>query len=153
METNSSASRRVLAQVQRNPDIGSPRSVGSTSDRRSGSKTGSGTLSFVRPPPGRRTLALERVPGRQLFQSAINRAGRDPRGARNSSDAAIPNQPRLRRREQTPPTLVQLRQKRAKACPNRIEVYHSGSLSRETTVENRPRHPSLNPIQLIFDGP
>jgi hypothetical protein len=46
---------RRLLHVQRNGDIGSPRSPGSTRANRSVSKPGSGPTSGLRPPPVRRT--------------------------------------------------------------------------------------------------
>jgi hypothetical protein len=55
MAVNSFANRRVPLQVQRSGDLGSPRSVGSTSASRSPNKDGEAETNFFRPPPWRRT--------------------------------------------------------------------------------------------------
>ena len=89
---------RVLRHVQRSGESGSPGAVGSTNASRSLQQ---GRVEGGRPfaAPARATRPLRRQRrvriGFELAKPAANRGGRDARGPRHLSDAAVTQGPRL----------------------------------------------------------
>ena len=100
---------RVLLQVQRKGDSGSPRLKGSTNASNTPGNRGSRTTKLHRPPPGRRTRSSGKGELGQFADPLGDGNPRQPAGAADHRHAAISYSQRFRSRQHTPGPLIEMR--------------------------------------------
>jgi hypothetical protein len=121
--------------VQRNGDIGSPRSSGSTRPSSAGTRDGSTASARIRPPPGVPNSPLgERLSTVFEFEYAPADGGLADLGSpRDPAHSTMTEQPGLGRHRQAPLTLVQVRQQDLEALSELQEGFLGYAHTTSTT--------------------
>jgi len=119
-------SLRRLLQVHKSGDCGSPRVVGSTSERRSSMRLASVALIGLRPAPGLRTRSASTAAPERNSLSA--RTAGKTRRARHSHYPAVSRRQRLGHRKPPPAPFVQHRIERLKPLADGRFIHHASML-------------------------